>query len=77
MKSKLKRNLPQGACMQCLIIRYFLLAVFALVLIALFAGENKNYLSLLRVDLLIGAMFGIGIFGGILRFWIWKNRGAN
>ncbi len=77
MKRKSKQKLVQGACFQCIVIRYFLFSIFLLGLIALFAGENKSYLSLLRVDILIGAMFGVGIFGGIFRFWIWKRSEAN
>jgi len=66
-----QKNVPQGPCFACKVIRSFILAAIMLLVLGLLASEKMHYLTFISTDLIATIILIAGSLLFVFKLWIW------
>mgnify|MGYP001158612154 CR=1 FL=1 len=70
-----QKNVPQGPCFACKVIRSFILAAVMLLVLGLLASEKMHYLTFITTELIAILILVFGLLVFLFKLWIWlKDR---
>ncbi len=70
-----QKNVPQGPCFACKVIRSFILAAVMLLVLGLLASEKMHYLTFITTELIAILILIFGLLVFLFKLWIWlKDR---
>ena len=70
-----QKNVPQGPCFACKVVRSFILAAVMILVLGLLASEKMHYLTFVTTELIAILILIFGLLVFLFKLWIWlKDR---
>ena len=69
-----QKNVPQGPCFACKVVRSFILAAVMLLVLGLLASEKMHYLTFITTELIEILIFILGSLVFLFKLWIWLKE---
>ncbi len=68
-----QRNVPEGPCFACRLIRSFIMATVMLIVLGLVASERLYLLKFISTDLIAALILVFGLILFLFKLWQWKR----
>ena len=68
-----QKNVPEGPCFACRLIRSFVMATVMLIILGLVASDKLYLLTFISTDLIAMIILVSGLILFLFKFWQWKN----
>ena len=69
-----QKNVPQGPCFACKVIRSFIFAAVMILILGLLASEKMHYLTFITTELIAILIFILGSLVFLFKLWIWLKE---
>ena len=69
-----QKNVPEGPCFACRIIRSFILASIMLLVLGLLASEKMHYLRFLTTEMIASVILVLGFLLFVVKLWLWLRE---
>ena len=69
-----QKNVPQGPCFACKVIRSFILAAVMILVLGLLASEKMHYLTFITTEQIAILIFILGSLVFLFKLWIWLKE---
>ena len=69
-----QKNVPQGPCFACKVIRSFIMAAVMILVLGLLASEKMHYLTFITTELIAILIFILGSLVFLFKLWIWLKE---
>ena len=66
-----QKNVPQGPCFACKVIRSFILAAIMLLVLGLLASEKMHYLNFITTEIVATIILTLGSLMFLGKLWLW------
>ena len=66
-----QKNVPQGPCFACKVIRSFILAAIMLLVLGLLASEKMHYLNFITTEIVAAIILTLGFLMFLGKLWFW------
>ncbi len=71
-----QKNVPEGPCYTCRLIRSFIMATVMLIILGLVASDKLYLLTFISTDLVAMIILVSGLILFLFKFWQWKTSGT-
>ena len=71
-----QKNVPEGPCFACRLIRSFIVATVMLIVLGLVASDRLYLLSFISTDLIATGIIVCGLILFLFKLWQWKSSGT-
>ena len=68
-----QKNVPEGPCFACRLIRSFIMATVMLIILGLVASDKLYLLTFISTDLIATIILVSGLILFLFKLWQWKN----
>ena len=68
-----QKNVPEGPCFACRLIRSFVMATVMLIVLGLVASDRLYLLTFISTDLIAGLILVFGLILFLFKLWQWKR----
>ncbi|GIR95728.1 MAG: hypothetical protein CM15mP98_06980 [Paracoccaceae bacterium] len=68
-----QKNVPEGPCFACRLIRSFIMATVMLIILGLVASDKLYLLTFISTDLIAMIILVSGLILFLFKLWQWKN----
>lgn len=68
-----QRNIPEGPCFTCRLIRSFIMATIMLIILGLVASEKLHLLSFISTEMVAATILLFGIVLFLVKLWLWRR----
>ena len=71
-----QKNVPEGPCFACRLIRSFIMATVMLIILGLVASDKLYLLTFISTDLIAMIILVSGLILFLFKLWQWKTSGT-
>ena len=68
-----QKNVPEGPCFACRLIRSFIMATVMLIVLGLVASDRLHLLTFISTDLIAAVILVSGLILFLFKVWQWKT----
>jgi hypothetical protein len=68
-----QKNVPEGPCFACRLIRSFIMATVMLIVLGLVASDRLHLLTFISTDLIAAVILVSGLILFLFKIWQWKT----
>ena len=68
-----QKNVPEGPCFTCRLIRSFIMATVMLIILGLVASDRLHLITFISTDLIAAIIMILGLILFLFKLWQWKT----